>query len=100
VGFAPGRVARGFFGDEMTAAILTKKQTQAQKILDHIRKNPGCSNRGLFQYSNAPWARIYEYTSASDVVWMGDTAWKEKIERVYVMRNGRRHVTYFMRKIK
>jgi hypothetical protein len=31
---------------------------------------------------------------------MGDTAWKEKIERVYVMRNGRRNVTYFMRKIK
>jgi hypothetical protein len=89
----------------MTAAILTKKQTQAQRILNYIRSNPGCGNRELFLFSNSPWSRIYEYTfSSGGIRVMPDgretMVPKEMVERRYVMRNGRRHVTYYVRKIK
>jgi hypothetical protein len=90
----------------MTAAILTKHQSQGAKILEHIRRNPGCGVHDLYRYSNASWARIRECTTSEEEVIPSakydGVGWcfTERLERHYVMRNGRRHVTYYVRKIK
>ena len=72
-----------------------KKQTQAQKIIEYIIEHPGCGNHELFKFSNAPWARISEATDQFDYIkW--NPAWY--VSREYVFKDGRDHVTYYVKR--
>jgi len=74
-----------------------KKQTQARKIIAYIKEHPGCGNRALFRFSNAPWARLHEATDRFGVLLDDPSSF---LERRYAYVNSRDQVEYFIQKVK
>lgn len=80
--------------------------TQYESILKALRKagNKGCTVRDLLQFSNCPWARIAEMSSAyTGTIWStygGFVDGVERIERHERQHNGRTLRVYVLKRVK